>query len=211
MQNFSVFFILSAFVPQPQSADDAPLAELTAAAGGPDDIVPGIDAVVALEAVEGDAELVEIFSLPQDRQHFFQQCAVGSQADPEAQFGGNGQDFRQLRVQQRLAHHMEIEVAGVAHQLFRQMTKFFRGQKPPLALRAGAEAARQVADIGDFQINPFQHGFAPFRFSHCTISPALCKEKRMCSSRTHPSSVVGRESGTQLLAVLLCGAGEVPR
>ena len=191
LQDFLIFFILPAFVPQPQSADDALLAECMAAAGSLRYIHPGITAFVTLEAVERDTELVEILGCQQRGQRFFQQRAVGGQADTEAQVGGDGQELRQLRVQQRLTHHMEIEVAGVAHQLLRQMAEFLRRQKPPLALCAGAEAARQVADVGDFQIDPFQHDFAPFRFYHCTISPALCKEKRMCSSRTHPSAVVG--------------------
>ena len=42
---------------------------------------------------------------------------------------GDGQQLWQLRVQQRLAHHVEIEVAGVAPELFGHQAELRRGQE----------------------------------------------------------------------------------
>ena len=93
----------------------------------------------------------------QDAALFGQQRAVGGDAHPEPQLPGDGQQLRQLRVQQRLTHNVEVEVAGVAPQLFRHQAELLRGKKALFPARAGAEYAGEVAHVGDLHIDPLEH------------------------------------------------------
>ena len=86
-----------------------------------------------------------------------QQRPVGGETHPEAQRPGRVQQRCQLGVQQRLPHHMEVEVPGVAAQLFRDDAKLLRRQEAPLPLRAGAERTGEVAHVGDLHIDTIQH------------------------------------------------------
>ena len=121
------------------------------------EIVRHVAAVVALEAVEGDTDLMQRRSGQQNAALFRQQRAVGGDAYPEAQLSGDGQQLRQLRMQQRLAHDVEVEVAGVAPQLFRHETELLRGKESLLPCRPGAEYAGEVAHVGDLHIDPLEH------------------------------------------------------
>ena len=91
-----------------------------------------------------------------------QQRPVGGDTHPEAQLPGNGQELLQLRVQQRLPHHMEVQILRVAAEPFRQDPELRRGQEPRRAAGAGAEGTGEVAHIGDLHIYPLEHIAAPF-------------------------------------------------
>ena len=132
------------------------------------EIVRHVAALVPLEAVEGDADLVERRGGQQGGGLFRQQRAVGGDAHPEAQLMGDGQQLWQLRVQQRLAHHVEIEVVGVAPELFGHQAELRRGQEAFCPLRAGAEHTGEVAHVGDLHIDALEHRQTSLHPWYCT-------------------------------------------
>ena len=128
----------------------------------------------------------------QHRQLFRQQCAVGGNADPEVQLPAAVQDVRQLRVEQRLPQHVEIEIIGAGAQLFRQTGKGRQRDKLRRAHCSGAEGAGEVAHVGDLQICAVKHGLSPplRKFPvHCTTLPPpvhqqiSCRGKKPCLFR----------------------------
>ncbi len=52
-----------------------------------------------------------------------------------------------------LTHNVEIDIFGHALQLFAEGSELFFGYQSFCSLRAGAEGAISVADIGDLSIN----------------------------------------------------------
>ena len=161
-QDLSVAPVQSAAVPQPQGAQDAPAAEPLRRL--PDTLQIrgcGILPPVSLEAVEGDAELVQGRGTLQCGQLPGKQRAVGHKAHPKVQLPGDIQQLRQLGMQQRLPHDVEHEIRPVGPQPGRQLPEFLRRHEPPGPLGAGAEGAPEIAHVGDLQIHPFEHPSPP--------------------------------------------------
>ena len=147
---------------QPQGAQDASAAEPLRRL--PDTLQIrgcGILPPVSLEAVEGDAELVQGRGTLQCGQLPGKQRAVGHKAHPEAQLPGDIQQLRQPGMQQRLPHDVEHEIRPVGPQPGRQLPEFLRRHEPPGPLGAGAEGAPEIAHVGDLQIHPFEHPSPP--------------------------------------------------
>ena len=86
-----------------------------------------------------------------------QKRAVGRQHDAKTKFLRGFQKRLQLRVQQRLAHKVQVEILHVSAQLPGERFKLLRRHKVLFAARAWAEAAREIADICNFKIGFFQH------------------------------------------------------
>ena len=155
VQHLAVAAVLSPDVPQAQGAQGAlpcrPAAEIPHAGKI---FLHAAGAVVSLEAVQGHADLVD------PRQSMAppgEQRPVGGDAHPEVQLPGDGQDLLQLRVQQRLPHHMEVQIRRVAPELFRQQPEVLRPHIPRRAAGPRAEGAGQVAHVGDLHIGPVEH------------------------------------------------------
>lgn len=60
-----------------------------------------------------------------------------------------------------LHHDVEVEVFHMPPQFFGQEAELLRCHEPLRPSGAGAEAAPQVAGVGDLHIGPFQHGLTP--------------------------------------------------
>ena len=139
-QDPGVFHLRAALVPQAQGADHAALPQRQAACRRLRHIVlQPLAFAVALKGVEGDADLVEGGAVPQKRQLLRQQRAIGGQADPVTQLGADAEDLRQMRVQQRLPHDVEVQILRVGAELFRQQRKVLRRHEALFPCGAGAE------------------------------------------------------------------------
>ena len=93
---------------------------------------------------------------------------------------GEGEERRKLRVQQRLAHHMQVDVLHIPLKPREDEAEFLCAHRARRALRLGAEGAGEVAAVCDLDIGFFQHRAAPFvksgdRFKYFTISARFCK------------------------------------
>ena len=178
LQDAEILRLRAAPVPQTQGADHPALRQCKAAVRRLRDVVlKPIAAAVALEGVEGDADLVQRGTAPQQRQPVRQQGAVGGETDPESQVPADAEDLRQLRVQQRLPHDVEVEVVRMAAQLARQQGKRLRGHKALFPGGAGAEGAGHIAHVGDLHIGAAEHGADPsspvFTVRQCTTNEAV--------------------------------------
>ena len=91
---------------------------------------------------------------------FVQQRAVGGDNDLEALFSRNVQQPPQRRMQQRLPHQMKIQKVRVSSQLFAEDSELCHAHKAFFASCSGAEAAVQIANIGYFQVDFFQHSLS---------------------------------------------------
>lgn len=156
-----------AAVPQAQGAVDPSGGQLLAAAETAGDVVlQGHVQVVALEGMERDGYLMQGGAGKQDIQLFGQERAVGGDADTEVQLGAGIQNFPQLRVEQRLAHNVEVDILRDSTQLFGRHRKVVgtHGHQRPVV--AGAEVAVEVAEVGDLHIGALDvHGRAPLSLS----------------------------------------------
>lgn len=100
----------------------------------------------------------------QQRQLFRQQRTVGGETDAEAKLLTTVQNFRQLWVQERLSHDVEVQKIGVRPELSRQQGKGLRRHKALFPRRARTESAGQIAHVGDLHIGAAEHGaFPPLR------------------------------------------------
>ena len=96
--------------------------------------------------------------------------------------GGEGQKRAELRVQQRLAHHVQIEIFRLRGQAAQHQRKFLRRHGARGAARAGAERTGKVAAVGDLDVRPFQHALRPF----LSFSPAGAFQPRAVALGSHP-------------------------
>ena len=140
LHDADILRVRAALVPQAQGADHAAFPQRQAACRRLRHIVlQPLAFAVALKGVEGDADLVEGGAVPQKRQLLRQQGAIGGQADPIIQLGADAEDLRQLRVQQRLPHDVEVQILRVGAELFRQQRKVLRRHEALFPCGAGAE------------------------------------------------------------------------
>ena len=115
---------------------------------------------------ERDGYLMQGGAGKQDIQLFGQERAVGGDADTKVQLGAGIQNFPQLRVEQRLAHNVEVDILRDSTQLFGRHRKVVgtHGHQRPVV--AGAEVAVEVAEVGDLHIGALDvHGRAPLSLS----------------------------------------------
>ena len=182
VENFAVARVRAAVVPEAQRDDDAFFRGLFSK-------VPDlcqirklllVRAVVALKTVERDADLVQAFGGKQLIGTLLEQRAVRRDADLHIPRLGEGEERRKLRVQQRLAHHMQVDVLHIPLKPREDEAEFLCAHRARRALRLGAEGAGEVAAVCDLDIGFFQHRAAPFlragdRFKYFTISARFCK------------------------------------
>lgn len=164
--NFAVAAVFAALVPKTQGDDTR-----RALAERPDgfQISGQIAAVVAFKAVEGDADLVESGGVSENFGVLSQKSAVGGEADTETKVTCDQQKLGQIRVEQRLAHDVKIEVVRIGAELFRENAEFRGRHGAGRADRTGAEGAMEIANIGDLHVRAFEHFSTPF-----FVSSALC-------------------------------------
>ena len=86
-----------------------------------------------------------------------QQRAVGGDAHAKAFGGGAVQNLPQLRVGQRFTHDMEVKKAHMPLQGPGNGFKFRRAHLPGRPGRLRAEAAAEIALIGNFDVGFIQH------------------------------------------------------
>ena len=90
----------------------------------------------------------------QDRLPRGQERAVRRERHAEIQRAADLQQLRQLRVQQRLAHHMQVEVLPIGPELCGKGPEGLRRHKGRGPRRPGTEAAGAVAAGRDLKIQP---------------------------------------------------------
>ena len=101
-----------------------------------------------------------------------EQRPVRHQTDAKAQLPRAGEDLRELRVQQRLAQNVQIQIVRPRPQLPREEPKLLCREHPPRPPRPGAEGTREIAAVRNFQIDTAEHPAAPFHIflnCYCTI------------------------------------------
>lgn len=86
-----------------------------------------------------------------------QQCAIGGEYGLKSLLPCHGDKLGQERVEQWLAHQMEIEEAYLAPNLVREQVEFLSRQLSPFPLMLGAEVAVEVARIRDFYVTAINH------------------------------------------------------
>ena len=189
VENFAVARVRAAVVPEAQRYDDAFFRGLFSKV--PDLLKIGklllVRAVVALKAVERDADLVQAFGGKQLTGTLLEQRAVRRDADLHVPRFGEGEERRKLRVQQRLAHHVQIDVLHVPLEPREDKVEFLRAHRARRALCLGTEGAGEVAAVRDLDVGFFQHRAAPFmksgdRFKYFTISARFCKAFSPCAA-----------------------------
>ena len=109
--------------------------------------------LVGLERMQTDMDLVQARRVQQCVLLFFQQRSVRGHDHTEAKPRSDIQQLSQLRMQQRFAHNVQIEIVRMGSELSSQQREFLRREHPRGALRPGAERAAPVADIRDLQID----------------------------------------------------------
>ena len=92
--------------------------------------------------MERDAELVERRGGQQRIESLREQRPVRHQTDAKAQLPRAGEDLRELRVQQRLAQNVQIQIVRPRPQLPREEPKLLCREHPPRPPRPGAEHER---------------------------------------------------------------------
>ena len=85
--------------------------------------IPGL---VRLEAVQADRDLAQRGRVEQRRLLLRQQCPVCRERRAEAELPADLQQLRQLRVQQRLAHDVQVQVLPIWPELRSQRAKVLR-------------------------------------------------------------------------------------
>ena len=161
---------LRALVPQAQRAHGAPLPHnITGIEAAPQIRLQRHVRAVALVGVEGDAQLVQRRRIPQDVQLFGQQQAVGGYAGLEAQLAAYCQHLVQIRVQQRLAHDVQVQIVRQRAQLFRRRAEVRQPHGHGRTGGAGAEITVEVAQVGDLDIRAIEHGRLSFRWVVCPL------------------------------------------
>ena len=149
----------AALIPQPQRDDDA----LRGGAGSkaPDllQILPLalLCAVVPFKAVERDADLVERGGCEQRLRLPREEGAVRRDADLPLPRRSEGEQFRKLRVAQRLAHHMQIHIFYLPREALEHEVELGGRHRARRSLCAGTERAAQVAAVRDLNVRFFQH------------------------------------------------------
>ena len=142
-------------VPKAQDGDLSGGGRLPCKGGAVRKVIRKGPAVIGLQTMQGDADLADGGGGKEGLAALRQQGAVGGDVDRKIQPGGDGKKLRQVGVQQRLAHQVEVEVPGGGAQPFCQKAKFRRGQHPGRAPGAGAKAAPQIAAVGDLEVDFF--------------------------------------------------------
>ena len=131
-------------VPQPQHADglDAGAAGCCAKLQRPLYIFfQRLVGVVGLKAVQRDADPVEGGGAEQQFLPLSQKGAVGGQRHLQPRAVAQGEDFSELRVQQRLTHQVQVDVIGERLHLLDEGSKLLDRDKPRLPAGLGAEGA----------------------------------------------------------------------
>ena len=152
-EDSGVLFVGTALIPQAVNHQFLALRGLAEGEAVLQIFFEGNSQVVGLKGVEGDIDLVQGRGAQEHFLLLLQQRAVGGEDYPESVFTGKNQKPLQIGVAQRLTHQMEVEKIGVRLQFRQQSREFFFRHNLGFALRSGTEAALQIADIGDFQIN----------------------------------------------------------
>ena len=140
LQDLIVQRILAALVPQPVHHDlpsGRGLAKFQAALHI---IFQGFASHIGFKGVKGHIYLMQGRSIQQPL-HLGKQRAVGGEDHPETVASRNRQKFLQVRMAQRLAHQVKIQIVRIGPQLGHQSGKFRHGHPPAGAFRAGAKAA----------------------------------------------------------------------
>ena len=110
--------------------------------------------------------------IKQELRALFQKRAVRGEDKLEAQLPGLFQKAAKLRVQERLAHKVEIQKLRVARELPGEQRELLRRQKMRRTLRPGAEGTGEIADIGDLQIGLLEHSVPSSEHSRREKLPA---------------------------------------
>ena len=164
VENFAVARVRTAVVPEAQRHDDALFRGLFRKV--PDLLKVGKlllnRAVVALKAVERNADLVQTPGIQQLVCALFKERAVRRDAHLHAPRPGKGEKRGELRVQQRLAHEMEVNILHIPFEPGEDEVKFLRAHRARRTPRLGAEGAGEIAAVRDLNIGFFQHRAAPF-------------------------------------------------
>lgn len=105
--------------------------------------------------MERDADLVQALGGKQLVGTLLEQRAVRRDADLHVPRLGEGEERRQLGVQQRLAHHVQIDVLHIPLKPREDEAEFLCAHRARLALRLGAEGAGEVAAVCDLDIGFF--------------------------------------------------------
>ena len=95
----------------------------------------------------------------EQRQASMEQGSIGCEHRLEPLFVCHPHELRQQRMEQRLAHQVEIEEAHLAPHLIRDEIEFLCTQLPLLAMMLGAEIAIQIAGIGYFDVTAVYHNY----------------------------------------------------
>ena len=88
-----------------------------------------------------------------------EQGSIGCEHRLEPLFVSHPHELRQQRMEQRLAHQVEIEEAHLVPHPIRDEIELLCTQLPLLAMMLGAEIAIQIAGIGYFDVTAVYHIF----------------------------------------------------
>ena len=120
-----------------------------------------VQLLIGLEGLQGKIHLVQSRSCQQGLLRSAQKCGVGGQNNTEAHFPGYLQKPSQLRMQQRLTHEMKIQVFRPATKAGQYSAKVFYREAARHAAGLRAEAAVQIADVGDLHVDLGKAHFLP--------------------------------------------------
>ena len=85
------------------------------------------------------------------------QGAIAGEYRLESFFSCHSDELGQERVEQRLAHDVEIEKTDLPLDFVREKVEFFCAQLPFLASMLGTKVAVEVASVGYFYITAIYH------------------------------------------------------
>jgi hypothetical protein len=210
--NFGISLVCTTLIPKAVGNKHFPLSGNAEGEAAIQVITKGYLQVVGFKSVKGNVDLVKTFGGEQPGSVLGKQGSVGGENNLETCICCHFEKIEQQRMTERFPHQMKVKEICERLQFRQQKLEFFPGQSVFLSLCSGAEAAIQVADIGNFQIDLSEsfHFLQENRVGPCAVALGIL---------AHNSDIFGRhgrnrdhcagEETTVLVVECFAGLGEL--